>query len=101
MNKAIEKINKEIEANKDNRAIKKVGEFILEQMSEVNAEKILVEGKTIKGSFEAMKTHAKTMAKNGYAVLTDEEGYEQVMKYYEMSKKEETSGLEISLTDIL
>lgn len=102
MNEAIEKINKEI-TESNNQVIKKIGEHVITMItgSEGNANKVLVEGKTLKGSLAAMSKHAKTIAIGGSSVLTDEQGYEQVDEYYGFDKDNKRSGVVISLADIL
>lgn len=83
IDKAKEKIKEEI-AKSNNVSIKVIGEYLLKQI-EVNksaAEKIVDGQKTIEGSLQAMAKEAKKVAVKGSAVLTDEEGFKIVSKYY-------------------
>lgn len=86
LEKAIEKIKAEIDGNKNNPYIKVIGEFLLQHLALHNgaAEKVLQEGKTIKGSIDEMKKVAKTRAVNGCGMLTDQEGFEIVLKYFDI-----------------
>lgn len=82
---AIAKIKVEME--KDNDAyIKVVGDMLLKHISAhpADAEKIIAEDKSISGSISAMTEVARKKQKNSRAVLTDEEGFEIVLKYFEI-----------------
>lgn len=83
---AIEKIENEM-AKENDGFTQVVGEYLLGAIGEDEtiAEKILVEGKTIKGSFKAMENEAKKKKVGNSAVLTDEEGFSIVLKYYEIT----------------
>jgi hypothetical protein len=83
ISKAKEKLNSEISKSKD-PYVKVVGQFLLQHL-EANqgaAEKILQEDKTISKSLDAMKEAAKKKAVGGCAMLTDQEGFEIVLKYF-------------------
>jgi len=84
LDKAIEKIKSEIEQNKKNSNIQVIGEFILRELALNNAaaEKVLQEGKTIKGSIDEMKKVAKTKAVGGCGMLSDQEGFGIVLTYF-------------------
>ncbi len=80
---AVEKINKEMgEGNGPH--VRAIGEFLINIISEKQeaADKILDEKKSIKGSIDEMSKEAKKKAVNGCAMLTDEEGFNIVLKYY-------------------
>lgn len=82
---AIAKIKAEME--KDNDAyIKIIGDMLLKHISAhpSDSEKIIAEGKSISGSVSAMTEVARKKQKNSRAVLTDEEGFEIVLKYFEI-----------------
>lgn len=84
LNNAIYKLQNEIDANKSNSYVKVVGQFLLKHL-ETNpaaAEKIVAEGKTIKGSLKEMKEAARKNQSDGCGVLTDQEGFEVVLKYF-------------------
>jgi len=86
LNIAIEKLQAEIDSNKSNPNIKVVGDFLLRQLdlNDKASEKVVQEGKTIKGSIEEMRKVAKTKAVNGCGMLTDQEGFEIVLKYFDI-----------------
>lgn len=80
---AKKKVNDEMEKCKD-KFTKVIGIYILQQI-EVNkdaAEKIVKGEKTIKGALDEMKKEAKKVAVGGCGILTDEEGFKIVEKYY-------------------
>ncbi|KAB2329470.1 hypothetical protein F7732_21330 [Bacillus mesophilum] len=81
--KAIEKIKAEMDKEKGGY-FQHVGKFLLDciETNPVASEKIMVEGKTISKSIAAMKKEAKKVAVNGCGILTDEEGFKIVLKYY-------------------
>jgi hypothetical protein len=80
---ALKKIRDEIEKEK-NPYVQVVGEFLTNylEMNPGAAEKIMTEGKTIIKSLDEMKKAAREKAVNGCAVLTEQEGFEIVLKYY-------------------
>jgi len=84
LNKAIEKLKAEIDSSKNNPNIKVVGEFMFRQLDVNNgaAEKVIQDGKTIKGSIGEMSKIARTKAVDGCGILTDQEGFEIVLKYF-------------------
>lgn len=80
---AVEKIEKEMK-EKNSTYINVIGSYVLKQL-EVNkpvCEEIIKGNKTIAGSVEEMRREAKKNAKDGIAVLTDEEGFAIVSKYF-------------------
>ncbi|WP_052098306.1 Cas9 inhibitor AcrIIA9 family protein [Paenibacillus stellifer] len=84
MDEAVKKLKDEMEKAKDNPFVQLIGNYLL-QLLETNpatAEKIVAEKKTISGSLDAMKSAAQKKAVKGMAMLTDEEGYTEVRKYY-------------------
>ena len=84
LDKAIEKIKTEMEGNKDNLYIQVVGEYLLQQLK-VNpaaAEKIMAEGKTVGQSLGEMRKAAEKKKNGNCAVLTNQEGFEVVLKYF-------------------
>ena len=83
IDKAKEKIREEM-GKSNNVSVIVIGEYLLKQI-EVNksaAEKIIDGEKTIEGSLQEMTKEAKKVAVKGCAVLTDEEGFKIVSKYY-------------------
>jgi hypothetical protein len=92
LNKAIEKIKSEIDVNKNNPYIQAVGELLLQhlQVNPSNAEKIVQEGKNIGQSLAEMRKAAEKKKVGSFAVLTDQEGFGIVLKYF---------GIESSITN--
>lgn len=84
LDKAVEKIKSEMNQNKGNSYIQVVGGFLLQHLHENPevAEKILVEGKTLGKSLDKMRETAEKKKVGNCAVLTDQEGFEIVLKYF-------------------
>lgn len=83
-NKAIAKLDAEIEKEKRNRAIAVIGEYLINLATahpEV-AEKLADTNKTLAGAYDAMYKEARKKQYNHCAVLTDEEGFEIVCEYF-------------------
>lgn len=106
LEKAIEKLKKEMESNKD-ACIQRIGNFLLEQLN-VNpaaSEKILAQDKTIVKSFNEMRKAAEKKKVGNCAVLTDQEGFDIVLKYFGIDKepvKEKADiDFDLKLEDIL
>lgn len=86
LNKAIEKLKAEMKQNGNNSYIQVVGEFLLQHL-EVNpeaAENILQSEKTIGKSLNEMRKVAETKKVENCAVLTDDEGFAIVLKYFDI-----------------
>lgn len=86
---AIAKIQAEMEANKNNAYVQVVGEFLLQHLATnpQDAEKILNQDKTILKSLEEMCKVAKKKKVGNCAVLTDQEGFGVVLKYFGIDTK--------------
>lgn len=84
LNKAIEKLKAEIDGNKNNPYVQVVGEFLLQHLQDnpSNSEKIVQEGKTIGESLSEMRKVAEKKKVGNCAVLTDQEGFKVVLKYF-------------------
>lgn len=97
LQKAIEKINGEIDKAKGNQYIQIVGSFLINHLNSnpEEAEKVLNSEKTIAKSFEEMKNEANKKKVGNCAVLTDQEGFEIVLKYFEINTKITKSETEI------
>lgn len=87
--KAIEKLQNEMNQNKNNAYIQAIGQFLLQQIEKISnaAEGILGPDKTIKQSLEAMRSEAQKKAVNRFAMFTPEEGYSLVLKYFGIKMK--------------
>lgn len=94
LEKAIEKINAEIEKNKGNFYIQAIGEFLVSHVSlnPATAENILKEGKTIGGSLKASRDVAirkrslfqVVFNANDCVPLSSQEVFETVLKYFDI-----------------
>ncbi len=82
--RAIAKIDAEIEKEKGNRILEIIGEFLINLVTANSdaAAKLLDEKKNLKGAYEAMRNEARKYQKDGCAVLTDDEGFEVICGYY-------------------
>ncbi|MHB1167053.1 MAG: hypothetical protein ACYC4E_00155 [Carboxydocellales bacterium] len=81
---AITKLKTEIEQSKNNPYIQIVGGFLLQHLdaNPQDAEKIMAADKTISKSLDAMKKEAQKKKVGNCAVLTDQEGFSAVLKYF-------------------
>ena len=73
MNNAITKLKSEMDANENN--------------SYIQVEKIMAADKTIAKSLDAMKKEAEKKKVGNCAVLTNQEGFEVVLKYFGIDTK--------------
>lgn len=90
IDKAIEKLTKEM-MKADDPAIQMIEEHLTKVCTtDEIAEKILAEGKTLKGALDAMQAEAKKKAVNGVGVFSDEEGFRIVEGYFGISDVRET-----------
>ena len=81
---AINKLRNEMESNKSNSYVQVVGQYLLQYL-ETNpndGEKILDTEKTILKSLDAMKSEATKKKVGNMAVLTPQEGFDIVAKYF-------------------
>lgn len=92
---AIEKIKEEMQKD-SNPYMNLIGNYVIKniEVNKPSAEKIVAGSKTILGSLEEMKKEAKKVAKNGVGILTDEEGFAIVAKYFEFE------GVQSSVDDV-
>lgn len=85
---AIKKINDEMQKNPDNQYIEIIGQYIIDQCgSEEMAKAVLAEGKTLRGCLDAIRSLAKKKAVNNVGVVTEEEAFSEVHKYFGVSKQ--------------
>ena len=91
--RAIDKIDKEMEADEN---LKAIANYIIDRLitNEENAAKILDKKKSLKTCFDKIKSEAKKLAKNGLAVVADEVVFSWVREYFGVKEPEnEESGL--------
>ncbi|WP_138756463.1 hypothetical protein [Paenibacillus sinopodophylli] len=85
LQQALQKISAEIgSADKKNKYVPVIGGFLINHVREnpEHARLITADGKSIAGSLTAMQAEAKKHAVNGCGVLTDEEGFNIVLRYF-------------------
>ena len=84
LQKAITKLKTEMDQNKNNSYVKVVGGFLLQHLdaNPSDAEKILDKEKSIAKSLDEMRKVAEKKKVGNYAVLTDQEGFAVVLKYF-------------------
>ena len=89
INEARTKINDEME-KENNPYVKLIGEYLLEVIknNETAAEKILDKDKSIMKSLEEMRKAAEKVKVGNMAMISDEEGFSIVLKYFGIEKSE-------------
>ena len=89
INEAITKINDEME-KENNPYVKVIGEYLLGLIKndETTAEKILDNDKSIMKSLEEMRKAAEKVKVGNMAMISDEEGFSIVLKYFGIEKSE-------------
>ncbi|KLU66724.1 hypothetical protein DEAC_c13920 [Desulfosporosinus acididurans] len=89
LTKAIEKLQSEMTKNNNNSYIQVVGSFLLQHLNDnpTDAEKIINTDKTVAKSLEEMRKVAEKKKNGNCAVLTDQEGFEVVLKYFGIDAK--------------
>jgi hypothetical protein len=107
---ALKKIGAEIGADKKNKYVPVVGSFLINHLrnNPHDSAKIMEEGKTIAGSLKSMKEEAKKNQDDGVGMLTDDEAFNIVLKYYgvpvaELERETEPKAVnfDVSLDDLL
>lgn len=107
INKALEKLEAELQKNIDNRTMIIIGDYVKEQIekSEKNAEKFLDEKKSLSGAIDKMKSEAKKAAVGGVGCITDSEGFEIVHTYFGFVENTDNSSgassVNVDLLDLL
>lgn len=84
IDKAISKINNEMTKETNNSYVQVVGGFLLQHLAKhpESAEKIMDSNKTIIKSLDEMRKTAEKKKVGNCAVLTDQEGFAVVLKYF-------------------
>lgn len=84
LQQALQKIQAELAEKPNDQYVQVVGGFLMKHLREhpEHAQQVLADGKTIAGSLNAMREEARKRQSNGVAVLSDEEGFRVVLKYY-------------------
>jgi hypothetical protein len=94
------KLKAEMEGNKNNPYVQVVGGFLLQYIESNPAvvEKILSADKTILKSLDEMKRAAEKKKVGNCAVLTDQEGFDVVLKYFGISGTAPASVVTLTLS---
>lgn len=79
---AIGKINGEMQKSPDDRVLEAIGHYLIDRITDAEAEK--VKNKTLAGAVAEMRREAQKVARGGVGVLTDEEGFAIVRRYFGM-----------------
>jgi hypothetical protein len=84
MQEAINKLSTEMEANKANPYIQFVGDFLIKHVEQnpQDAEKIMIEDKTLGKSLDDMRKVAEKKKVGNVAMLTPDEGFKVVLEYF-------------------
>lgn len=84
IDEAISKLRGEMTQNANDTYIKVIGGFLLKhlELNPKSAEKIMNDGKTIKASLSEMQKEASKKQVNNCAVLSDQAGFDIVLKYF-------------------
>lgn len=81
IDKAIEKINSEVQKDPSDRYLEILGHYIIDRCDEALAAKI-TGGKTLKGAMELVLEKARNAKKGNVATLTFGEVFDEVDKYF-------------------
>lgn len=86
---AIQKLRTEMEQSPNNPYVHVVGDYLLKHLNETpqDAEKILNPDKSITKSLDEMRNVAAKKKVGNCAVLTDQEGFDIVLKYFGINGK--------------
>ncbi|MDF2892515.1 MAG: hypothetical protein K0R80_2882 [Clostridia bacterium] len=89
LNQALAKINDEINQNSKDPYIQTVGRFLLQHIkaNPEAADKILTTDKTIAKSLDVMRQEAQKKQVNRCGMFTPEEGFNIVLKYFEIKSE--------------
>ncbi|WP_036217095.1 hypothetical protein [Lysinibacillus sphaericus] len=84
---AMAKLSAELRVEKVNPYVAAVGNFLMDFLEDnpSSAEKFMAEGKTIIGSMKDVRKEAEKVQVNNCGVLTSEQGFEIVLKYFDIT----------------
>lgn len=93
LEKAKKKLKDEMDKKKQNAYVRVVGQFLINHIEAhpAAAEKIMQKDKTIIGSLDEMRKVAMQRKTDNVAVLSDQEGFDVVLKYFGIEGKADTS----------
>ncbi|MDP4095450.1 hypothetical protein OIN60_01415 [Paenibacillus sp. P96] len=108
LQQALQKLQQEIGKHSKDAYVQHVGAFLMGyvRQHQEHAAFILTEGKTITGSLAAMKEEARKKQSNRVGVLSDQEGFDIVLKYFGVPMQQDKAAvaapvLKASLDDLL
>lgn len=81
--KAIEKINSEMQKSPNDRQLEVIGQYLIDRCrDEGTAAALLDKGKSLTGFMAELKKEAEKRAVNGFAMIADEEVFRMLRQYY-------------------
>lgn len=87
MDKAVEKINEEMQKNPNDPYTEVIGHYIIDRCMDADAaEKVAADGKTLKGAMQAVMKKAEKVKQGNVAVLLPGAVFEAVDRYFGMRK---------------
>ena len=87
--KAIIKINEEMQKNPQDKYTEIIGHYLIDRCNDAEtAEKLLKDGKSLKGAMDAVLTAAKKKKQGDVAVLMPQEVFAEVDGYFALSTDE-------------
>lgn len=92
---AIEKITEEVNKT-DDEVIQYIGESLIDTITDLTAEKILIPGKTVAAAYNKMYELAKKEQKNGKAGFSPRRGMEIVEEYFCITPEDKKAGATIT-----
>lgn len=95
LQQALQKLQKEVGEKSKDAYVQNVGSFLIGHVRKhpEHAAFIIADGKTIAGSLAAMKEEARKNQSNGCGVLSDEEGFAIVLKYFGVPVQEQQQAI--------
>lgn len=95
LQKAVDKIRDEMAANSANMALQAIGEMMTAHLDACpqDADKVLAEGKTLKGAYAAMESWARKNAKNGACCVVPKQAQKLVAEYYGVAQTQEPQAI--------
>lgn len=90
IDRAIEKINAEMQKNASNTYVEIVGHYLIDRCSDdIAAARVMVEGKTLSGAMQAVESTARKAAVKNVAVLTPDTVFDAVDSYFGITRDDD------------
>lgn len=93
---AIQRIENEIDSEKNNPNIKVIGEFMIQYIHQnpSAADVVCTNGKFLSGAYKAIEDYARKKPRHGNCVaVAPDEGFEQVLKYFGIEHKADSGAV--------